>query len=525
MRKVLSQEVIPSHYDIFVNVEKDSFNGSVTMHLTAAEPVTLFRFNSKSLQLSELRILKDSAEISCSFVEKEEFVTVTLASQIQGNFILSVLYNAPYSSSMEGFYKSKYNENDLFSTKFEPTHARKAFPCFDQPNMKATFSISVQAPDGMIVLSNNSLKEQKGNLYIFNTTPKMSTYIVAYVVGKLDYIEDKSTIPIRVYADVSEKHWGQFALDVAVKCLAFYEEYFSIKYPLPKLDMIAIPSFASGAMENWGLITYRKTSLLFDETSTSIRSKKNIAITVCHELAHMWFGNLVTMEWWSDLWLNEGFATWAATLAISNSIQDIFPCDPWTNFINDAMNSGMEMDSIKSTHKIGIEVEDFAEIGQIFDAISYNKGASVIRMLENWLGNETFRLGLVHYLNKFKYKNAETYDLWDSLSYVANLSNKGKEIDVTAVIDPWIQREGFPFIKVEDFGEKLRLTQQRSIIEYVIVGYVEDSDHNEQILKFLESLKSEVATGSTVKKVQDYLVISKNIREKYDSQDSFLTEI
>lgn len=466
MRKDLSHEVEPIHYDLFINAEENKFNGNVLMYLTANQPVTSFRFNSKDLELSDLKIKQNNTEIQSSFSEKDEFVTVSLDSEIKGDFTLSVKYSASYSSSMDGFYKSKYNTNNLYSTHFEATDARKAFPCFDQPDMKATFSISIQVPEGNIALSNNSLKEKKGNLYIFNKTPKMSTYIVAYVIGKLDYIEDTTTIPIRVYADASEKHWGKFSLDVAVRCLKFFEKYFGIKYPLPKLDMVAIPSFAMGAMENWGLVTYRKTSLLFDESSTSIRSKKNIANTVCHELAHMWFGNLVTMQWWSDLWLNEGFATWAATLAIANSIQDILPSDAWTNFINDDMNSGMAMDSIKSTHRIGIEVEDPAEIDQIFDAISYDKGSSVIRMLENWLGNETFKNGLMHYLDKYKYQNAVTQNLWDSLSYVANKSNTKEKIDVAAVIDPWIHRDGFPYIKVTDLGSELLLTQERFTVGY-----------------------------------------------------------
>jgi puromycin-sensitive aminopeptidase len=205
MRKDLSQDVLPSHYDLSIKADIDSFSGSVVMHLTAKEPVTTFKFNSKDLKLADLKVTSEDVIVSSSFTEKEEFVTVALASQVQGDFTLSVLFSSPYSSSMEGFYKSKYNENDLYSTHFEATDARKAFPCFDQPDMKATFSISIEAPEGFIALSNNSLKEKKGNLHIFNKTPKMSTYIVAFVIGKLDYIEDTSLLPIRVYADASEK--------------------------------------------------------------------------------------------------------------------------------------------------------------------------------------------------------------------------------------------------------------------------------------------------------------------------------
>lgn len=471
MRKNLTREVLPKHYDLYVQPEKDSFSGSVQMHLSSIDLVNSFKFNSKDLKLSHLTIVKDDTIIPCSITQDSDFVTVSLESKIKGEFTLSVQYTGLYSLSMEGFYKSSYNGKDLYSTQFEATDARRSFPCFDQPDMKATFDISIKVLEGTIALSNSSVKEIKDDLYIFNTTPLMSTYILAWVIGDLDYIEDTSLFPIRVYADKSEKHWGQFALDVTVRCISYFEKYFGIKYPLPKLDLIGIPSFAPGAMENWGLITFRKTAILFDESSTPIRSKKSIANTVCHELAHMWFGNLVTMEWWTDLWLNESFATWAASLAISNSIQDIFPSETWANFVNDAIESGMSIDSIKCTHKIGSEVTDPTVGGQVHGEIVYNKGATVIRMVERWLGSETFRLGLVHYLNKFKYQNAVTNDLWDSLSYIANLSKSKEPLDVVSVIDPWIQRDGFPYIIVEDNGTKIKLTQKRFTL-----GYEKDDD-------------------------------------------------
>lgn len=474
MRKSLTSEVVPSHYDLFVNVEEHYFSGTVVMHLHPQHPLSTFRFNSKNLALGSLEVRENGGVIESSFEEEDEFVTVSLEKNVTDDFELFVAYKGNYSTSMEGFYKSQYNGNQLFSTHFEPTDARQAFPCFDQPDMKSTFSISIQVPEDNIALSNNSLKEQRGNLFVFDKTPIMSTYIVAYVIGKLDYIEDSSFIPIRVYADKNEKQWGSFALQVATRSLKFFENYFGARYPLPKLDMVAIPSFAMGAMENWGLVTYRKTSLLFDETSTTIRSKKNIAITVAHELAHMWFGNLVTMRWWSDLWLNEGFATWAATLAISSSLQDILPWDAWSSFVNDEIESGMCMDSLRSTHSIAVEVNDPVEIDQIFDAISYSKGSSVIKMLENWLGSEVFRKGLVNYIARYGYSNAETQNLWDSLTEAANQALKkvnpsvtpGDLIDVAKVIDPWIKRDGFPYLIVEDLGDKLRLTQKRFTIGY-----------------------------------------------------------
>lgn len=523
MRKDLQEEVRPEHYDLYIDVQTEMFNGTVTMHLNASKAVKSFQFNSKNLELSNLTIKQESNVIESKFTQQNDFVTVSLEKEVSDKFTLFVEFKGVYSPSMEGFYKSKYNQNDLYSTHFEPSDARQAFPCFDQPDMKSTFSITIDAPEGFTALSNASLQEKNGNRHVFEKTPLMSTYIVAYVVGKLDYIEDDSYIPIRVYADPEEKHWGKFSLDVAVRCLKFFESYFEVKYPLKKLDMVAIPSFAMGAMENWGLITYRKTSLLFDEASTSIRSKKNIACTVCHELAHMWFGNLVTMKWWSDLWLNEGFATWAATLAIENSIKDILPWDAWNSFINDEIESGMHMDCIKSTHKIGVEVNDPVEVDQIFDAISYSKGSSVIKMLENWLSPEVFRRGLVHYIKKFSYSNTVTSDLWNSLTFVANqsLKNGDNQIDVAKVIDPWIQRDGFPYITVEDTGDSLKLTQKRFTLGYtkndepwsipIRINWMNEASDDSPAKKIKNDSKSyimwndtfEIKKESTVYKIND----------------------
>lgn len=499
MRKDLPHDVEPNHYDLQVTVEPEGFSGTVRMHLNAKKSIERFKFNSKNLALSNLEVKKENEVWETTFSEEDEFVDVKLKKSIEGDFIVSVGFKGVYSNTMEGFYKSKYNSTDLFSTHFEPADARQAFPCFDQPDMKATFSITLNAPEGYMALSNSPLLEQTGNRFIFEKTPKMSTYIVAYVIGQLEYIEDSSHIPIRVYADGPEKEWGKFALDVATRCLKFYEKYFEVGYPLKKLDMVAIPSFAMGAMENWGLVTYRKTSLLFDEKSTPLLSKKNIAETVCHELAHMWFGNLVTMRWWSDLWLNEGFATWAATLAVHHALQDILPWDAWTSFINDEIESGMGMDCRKSTHKIGKEVEDPIEINQIFDAISYSKGSSVIKMLENWLGAEVFRKGLVHYIKKFSYSNAVTSDLWESLTAVAKQEGLS-DIDVASVIDPWVSRDGFPYLTVEDEEKSISLLQKR-----FTVGYRKEDGPWPIPVRILWIAESESSPGTKRSKATDHL--------------------
>lgn len=483
MRESLPHTVEPAHYDLYIYVEGDKFGGCVRIAAHANEPVSEFVLNAhKDLALSDVEVNGAKAE----FTHKDDLVTVHQG--VSGDFELSITFGGSFvEGAMEGFYRSHYKDTLLYSTHFEPTDARRAFPCFDQPDMKATFTVAIKPPAGYIALSNTASKLKDG-IYKFEKTPLMSTYIVAFVIGKVSYIEStmhrkvreedsdpenvkkrkegslSPNVPIRVYAHADEVEWGRFALDVATRCLMFFEEYFEVPYPLSKLDMVAIPAFAMGAMENWGLVTYRSSSLLFDPLTTALRSKKNIAITVCHELAHMWFGNLVTMAWWSDLWLNEGFATWAATLAIDRALKDILPFNAWAAFINDEEESGLAMDALRSTHRIGIEVEKPVEIDQIFDAISYSKGASLIRMIEGWLGAETFRAGLVRYLRSFSHRNATTHDLWNSLT---DAQNK-KDYDVAAVVDPWVSRPGFPYISITEKEDELVLEQHRFTLGHVV---------------------------------------------------------
>ncbi|KAL6122558.1 hypothetical protein NUSPORA_00324 [Nucleospora cyclopteri] len=457
-RVCLKDTVMPSHYVISLNVEENMFQGLVHMFLKAMQSISFFEFNSSGLSLIDLYISKGEKRINCTYKEEREgFTKVYLDTEVLGEFVLVVDYESSYGK-LDGFYKSTYNGDSLFTTQFEPTDARKAFPCFDQPDMKATFSLEIKCPSDFIALGNGRLEsvtESEGKkIFKFEKTPKMSTYIVAWAVGKLDFIERKDeSVVVRLYAHKDELEWGHFALDIAYDCLKFFEEYFGIKYPLPKVDLLSIPSFSSGAMENWGLITFRKTALLWNPQTSFVRSKKGIANTVCHELAHMWFGNLVTMKWWNDLWLNEGFATWAASLALSN-LKQIDWNEP-ANFASSDIEGGLLADCLESTHKISVEVNDPNEIEQIFDAISYDKGSSVIKMLENWTG-KAFQAGLKDYLKFNSYSNSETVDLWESL----NNAYEG-EISIQELMGSWINRPGYPFITVEESGNKLILTQQR----------------------------------------------------------------
>ncbi|KAG5880379.1 hypothetical protein JTB14_027286 [Gonioctena quinquepunctata] len=287
----------------------------------------------------------------------------------------------------------------------------------------------------------------------------MSTYLVAAVIGEYDYIEDESSdgVLVRVYTPKGKKEQGKFALEVATKVLPFYKEYFDIAYPLPKIDLIAIADFSAGAMENWGLVTYRETCLLVDPQNTSAVSKQWIALVVGHELAHQWFGNLVTMEWWTHLWLNEGYASFVEFICVNH----LFPeYDIWTQFVNDSYIRALELDSLKNSHPIEVPVENPSEIDEIFDDISYNKGASVIRMLHHYIGDSDFRKGMHLYLTKHQYKNTFTEDLWAALEEASNKP-------VREVMSTWTKQMGFPVVTVtsQPTGNgnsvKLTLTQKK----------------------------------------------------------------
>ena len=390
---------------------------------------------------------------------------------------LEMKFTGQLNDKMAGFYRSTYKNPDgtegiLATTQMEPTDARRAFPCFDEPALKAEFTINLIADKKLTCLSNMDVASETDisgtkKIVKFNKSPPMSTYLVAFIVGELNYIEtNEFRLPIRVYAPPSQDiEHGRFSLDLAAKTLAFYEKQFDSQFPLPKMDMVAIPDFSAGAMENWGLITYRVVDLLFDEKTSGASTKERVAEVVQHELAHQWFGNLVTMDFWDGLWLNEGFATWMSWY----SCNIFYPeWNVWQSYVTDTLQGALSLDSLRSSHPVEVPVKRADEINQIFDAISYSKGSCVLRMISKYLGEDVFMEGIRAYLKKHAYGNTQTGDLWAALSQVS-----GK--DIGKVMDVWTKHVGYPVVTVtENEADKTIHVKQNRLLRTADVKPEED---------------------------------------------------
>lgn len=466
----LSKDVLPVEYDIKLHpdLENFTFGGEETISLLLLKPTKTLTLHSKDIDVETAHVNLNNQKVFAkhSYNTKTETITFTFPKVLpKGKHKVTITFKGILNDKMRGFYRSSYvyegQVHHMATTQFEATDARRAFPCFDEPAHKAVFHVSLVIPKGKTAISNTlpvSKVEHEAGFEVvkFAPSPKMSTYLLAFIVGDFEYIEKKSKggVLVRVYTTPGKIHQADFALDTTVKVLEFYEEYFDIKYPLDTLDMIAIPDFSAGAMENWGAVTYRESMLLVDEEHSSTSTRQWVALVIAHELAHQWFGNLVTMEWWTHLWLNEGFASYIEYLAIDK----LFPhWDIWTQFATHDLGVALRLDALKNTHPIEVEVHHPDEIGEIFDAVSYSKGASVIRMLAEYLGEENFRDGLRYYLKKHSYKNTETLHLWEAFEKVAKKP-------VAKVMQNWTGRGGYPVLEVGQDSknkEKIRITQSR----------------------------------------------------------------
>ncbi|KAG7109061.1 Alanine/arginine aminopeptidase like protein [Verticillium longisporum] len=488
-RDVLPDAIRPSHYVVSLrelDFKNWTYQGTVSIDVEVVKPTKEVVINALELKLSKASVTvtqnksTESYEFaSISLDEKKQRAVIAFDQEIPASQKASVLihFEGILNNDMAGFYRSKYTPavtpaasvprddewHYMLSTQFEPCDARRAFPCFDEPNLKATFDVELEIPDDQVALSNMPVKDTKRtrdgfHLVSFETSPKMSTYLLAWAIGDFEYVEafterryNGKQLPVRVYTTRGLKEQGRWALWHAPRIIDYFSDIFGIEYPLPKADLLAVHEFTAGAMENWGLVTYRTTAVLYDEKTSEPRYANRVAYVVAHELAHQWFGNLVTMDWWDELWLNEGFATWVGWLATDHLHPE---WQVWPQFINEGMEMAFKLDSIRASHAIHVPVKDALDVNQIFDHISYLKGCSAIRMLANHLGVETFLKGVSNYLKKHQYGNAKTEALWSALSEAS-----GK--DVNKLMGPWISKIGHPVLTVAEQPNQISIKQSR----------------------------------------------------------------
>lgn len=454
------------------------FKGSSTVRFICKEPTDVIIIHSKKLNYTttegHMVVLRGVGSSQAPAIDRTELVELTeyLVVHLKDSLQAGSLYEmdsefeGELADDLAGFYRSEYTDGNvkkvLATTQMQATDARKSFPCFDEPAMKATFNITLIHPSNLTALSNMLPKgasvplteDPTWNVTEFHTTPVMSTYLLAYIVSEFTCVEEmaSNSVLIRIWArpSATRENQGLYALNVTGPILSFYAQHYDTPYPLNKSDQIGLPDFNAGAMENWGLVTYRENSLLFDSLSSSTSNKERVVTVIAHELAHQWFGNLVTIAWWNDLWLNEGFASYVEYLGADYA-------EPTWNLkdlmvLNDVY-SVMAVDALASSHPLSTpaqEVSTPAQISEMFDSISYSKGASVLRMLSNFLTEDLFKKGLASYLHTFAYQSTTYLDLWEHLQKaVDNQTSISLPTTVSAIMDRWILQMGFPLITVD----------------------------------------------------------------------------
>ncbi len=465
----LPRTVIPSRYEVRLSPDLESFKfgGDVKVYVNVKEAVSEVLLNSLELKVHSASAVKDSESHEAKFEvnDESERLKLTFNEALKpGEWILNIKFEGELNDKLHGFYRSTYTDDSgkkrvLGTTQFEATDARRAFPCFDEPDFKAVFKITLEIDENLTAISNGTFLSEKsignGKKEVdFKETIKMSTYIVAFVIGDFEATEARMAgkTPVRVWSVKGKKHLTDFAMSSGVHALNFFEKYYGVPYAGDKLDLIAIPDFAFGAMENLGCVTFRESALLVDEKAASHAELERIADVVAHEIAHMWFGDLTTMSWWNGIWLNEAFATFAEMLAVD----DFKPEWKRWNSFGASRGAAFVTDGLKATRPIEFPVHHPHECEAMFDVLTYEKGASVLRMLEQYLGSDVFAKGVSHYLNKHQFANTETSDLWDAIEHVS------KE-PVRKLMDSWIYQKGYPMLTAEldASGKKLSLTQQR----------------------------------------------------------------
>ncbi len=509
--------VVPSHYRISLepDLEKFTFSGTVEIEVEIGQSTDNIQINSADLEISSAWVQDGvGSKIEASNVEHDEDMeraTISFNSDLSaGPYTLNAVFTGILNDQLHGFYRSTFTDDDgvshtIATTQFESTHARRAFPCFDEPAFKASYGVTLVVPEDQFAVSNGPTisDENLGDgrrKVVFEDTMVMSTYLVAFIVGPFEATApvDVDGVPLRIVHPIGKGHLTDYALEAGAFALKFFSDYYGIPYPGQKLDMVAVPDFAFGAMENLGCITYREVLLLVDKDRSTEPELLRVADVIAHEIAHMWFGDLVTMEWWNGIWLNEAFATFMATMC-----SDHFNAD-WGRWNQFSLERSMafDVDSLANTRPIEFEVLSPVDAEGMFDLLTYEKGGSVLRMLEQYLGEEEFRDGIRFYLNKHQYKNTETNDLWDAIEHVTQQPAR-------RIMDSWIFQRGYPMVSasVSDDGSTVTLEQDRFM-------YTEPETVDETTWSVPVVLK--VGSGSSVTEIR-HLLEEKTSEVKLDS--------
>lgn len=467
----LPSSVVPSHYRIHLepNLDEATFSGNVEIEVEVGTPNDNIQINSAEIQISSASV-RDAvgSETVASGVdhdEKMERATLSFDSELSpGPYTIVAEFTGILNDKLHGFYRSVFTDDDgvehtIATTQFESTSARRAFPCFDEPAFKASFGVTLVVPEKEFAVSNGPTVSETDlgdgrKSILFEDTMVMSTYLVAFIVGPFEATDpvDVDGVPLRIVHPIGKGHLTEYSLEAGAFALKFFTDYYGIPYPGQKLDMVAVPDFAFGAMENLGCITYREVLLLVDKSRSTEPELLRVADVIAHEIAHMWFGDLVTMEWWNGIWLNEAFATFMATMS-SDSFNSEW--GRWNQFSLER-SMAFDVDSLANTRPIEIEVNSPEDAEGMFDLLTYEKGGSVLRMLEQYLGAEEFKDGISYYLNKHQYGNTETNDLWDAIEHVTQQPAR-------RIMDSWIFQKGYPLVSaaISEDGSTISLSQDR----------------------------------------------------------------